>query len=245
MHIALIGSGEMGTCLATKLVKLGHKVSVANSRGPGSLKQFAEETGAEAATVEAVTRNKKVIIVSIPQKNIPSLNKKMFEDLSEDVVIIDTGNYYPTLRDGNIAALEQTGIDSLWVQQQLGHPVIKVFNSILATSIKELGKPKGAENRVSMAVSGDDAKSKEIVFELVDELGFDPLDLGTIVQSWKQQPGSPVYCRDINIRELKQRIEKMEAEEPGKMLEMIIEKRTSDETLMKENYPAYLKSLQD
>src|SRR6188768_239763 len=116
MHIGIIGSGEMGTCLATKLVKMGHKVSIANSRGPGSLKQFAEETGVDASTVEAATKNKKVVIVSIPQKNITDLDKKLFEEIPEDVVVIDTGNYYPNLRDGSIAALEKTGIDSLWVQ---------------------------------------------------------------------------------------------------------------------------------
>ena len=245
MEIGIIGSGEMGACLATKLVKLGHKVSIANSRGPASLKQITEDTGAEATTVEAATKNKKVVIVSIPQKNITDLDKKLFEDLSEDVVVIDTGNYYPTLRDGSIDALEKTGIDSLWVQQQLGHPVIKVFNSILATSIKDLGKTKGVDNRVAIAVSGDDAESKEIVFRLVDELGFEPFDLGSIDQSWKQQPGSPVYCRDINLQELKQRIEKLGTGGAKKMHEKILEKRTSDEAIMKADYPAYLESLQE
>jgi len=137
MNIGIIGSGEMGSCLASKFIKLGHTVSVANSRGPASLKQLTEDTGAEAATVEETTKDKKVIIVSIPQKNIPDLPKNLFKHLPEDVVVIDTGNYYPGLRDGAIPALDQTGIDSLWVQEQLGIPVIKVFNSILATSIQE------------------------------------------------------------------------------------------------------------
>ena len=129
MNIGIIGSGEMGSCLAASLAKLGHKVSIANSRGPASLKPFAEEIGAEAVTVEEAIKNKTVVIVSIPQKNIPDLNKRLFQDLPESVVIIDTGNYYPNLRDGSITSLEQTGIDSLWVQQQIGHTVIKVFNS--------------------------------------------------------------------------------------------------------------------
>jgi predicted dinucleotide-binding enzyme len=184
-----------------------------------------------------------VIIVSIPQKNIPDLPKHLFKDLSKDVVVIDTGNYYPSLRDGAIPALDQSGIDSLWVQEQLGVPVIKVFNSILAESIRDLGRPKGEKHRIAMAVSGNDLKAKELVFELVEELGFDPFDIGTITQSWKQQPGSSIYCRDIDLEELKKRIDAM-GPEWEEMRDIILTKRKADEILMRTDYPAYLKTLQ-
>ena len=68
MNIGIIGAGEMGTCLASKFVKLGHTVSIANSRGPASLKQFTDDSGAAAATVEGAITNNEVIIVSIPVK---------------------------------------------------------------------------------------------------------------------------------------------------------------------------------
>ena len=241
MNIGIIGSGEMGICLATKLDKPGHTVSIANSRGPASLKQITEDIGAEAATVEEAIKNKKLIIVSIPQKNVSDLPKNLFKDLPNGVVVIDTGNYYPSLRDGAIPALEQTGIDSLWVQEQLGIPVVKVFNSILATSLKDMGRLKGEKNRIALAVSGDEIKAKELVFNLVDRLGFDAFDIGTIAQSWKQQPGSPIYCRDINLEEIKRRVDAMERSD---MPEVIVAKRKADEALMKADYPAYLKSLQ-
>jgi hypothetical protein len=93
MNIGIIGSGGMGTCLASKFVKLGHTVSIANSQGPASLKLLTDDIGAEAATVEEATKNKKVIIVTIPQKNVPDLPKNLFSHLPEDVVVIDTGNY--------------------------------------------------------------------------------------------------------------------------------------------------------
>jgi hypothetical protein len=151
-------------------------------------------------------------------------------------------NYYPTLRDGDIAALDQSGIDSLWVQEQLGVPVVKVFNSILATSINDLGKPKGDKSRIAIAVSGDNAKAKELVFKLVEGLGFDPFDPGTIAQSWKQQPGSSIYCRDINLSALKKRVDAMGTDWSG-MRDVIIAKRKADEALMKADYPAYLMGL--
>jgi len=160
------------------------------------------------------------------------------------VVVIDTGNYYPTIRDGAIPALDQSGIDSLWVQQQLGFPVVKVFNSILATSIKDLGRPKGVKNSIALAVSGDDTKAKELVFKLVDKLGFDSFDIGSIAQSWKQQPGSSIYCRDLNLGELKERANAM-GTDWSKMRDKILKKRTAWEALMIADYQAYLKELQD
>jgi predicted dinucleotide-binding enzyme len=244
MNIGIIGAAEMGTCLASKFIKLGHTVSIANSRGPASLKQLAGEIGAEAASVEEVTQNKEVIIIAIPQKNVQDLPKNLFKQLPEGVPVIETGNYYPTLRDGVIPALIQGGIDSLWVQELLGVPVVKVFNSILATSINNFAKPKGEKNRIAIAVSGDDTKAKEVVFQLVDELGFDPFDVGSIGQSWKQQPGSPIYCRDIGLEELKKRVDRM-ATEWSDMRHVIIGKRNTDEALMKADYPAYLEGLRN
>jgi predicted dinucleotide-binding enzyme len=244
MNIGIIGSGEMGSCLASKFIRLGHTVSIANSRGPASLKQLAGSIGAEAVTVEKVVKNKKVIIITMPQKNIPDLPKNLFKDLPDDVIVIETGNYYPSLRDGDIPALRQNGIDSLWVQEQLAIPVVKVFNSILATSINDLGRPKGEKGRIALAVSGDNITSKEVVFKLVDELGFDTFDIGAIAQSWKQQPGSSIYCRDIGLDELKKRANAM-GTDWSEMRGIILGKRTADEALMKIDYPAYLKGLQN
>ncbi|MGZ3928052.1 MAG: NADPH-dependent F420 reductase [Mucilaginibacter sp.] len=242
MDIGIIGSGEMGICLATKFIKLGHRVSIANTRGPASLKQLAEDIGAEPASVEDATKNKQVIIIAIPQKNIPHLPKDLFKALPDDVVVIETGNYYPNLRDGVIPELVESGIDSLWVQEQLGRPVVKAFNSILATSVKDLGKPAGDKDRVAMSISGDSLHAKAVVAKLVDELGFDSYDLGDITRSWQQQPGSPIYCRDINRAEIKKRLDLIETDW-SKMQDIIIANRLANEALMKTDYPAYLEYL--
>ncbi|MNL41450.1 hypothetical protein D3C87_1638580 [compost metagenome] len=168
----------------------------------------------------------------------------MFKGLPKDVVVIDTGNYYPDLRDGVLPELEQSGIDSLWVQDQLGIPIVKVFNSIFATSLNDLGRPKGDSNRIALAVSGDDARAKEMVFQLVDELGFDAFDMGMIAQSWRQQPGSTIYCRDINLDELKKRTDAM-GTDWGVMRKVIIGKHHADQMLMAADFPAWLKGFRD
>ncbi len=244
MNIGIIGSGELGSLLASEFIKLGHTVSISNSRGPSSLKQLAAKIGAEAATVEEVTKNKEVIIISIPEKSIQDIPKGLFEKLPKDVVVIETGNYYPTIRDGAISELDQSGIDSLWVQAQLGFPVVKAFNSILATSLRDLAKPAGAKNRIAIPVSGDNIKSKEVAFKLIEELGFDSLNIGPISQSWQQQPGSSIYCRDIDLSELKKRVEAM-GNTWAQMREQVLGQRTTWEALMVTDYPAYLKELQN
>jgi predicted dinucleotide-binding enzyme len=244
MNIGIIGAGEIGSCLAAKFIKLGHSVAIANSRGPESLQELAKETGAEAATVADTVKNKQVIIVAIPQKNIPDIPEGLFNALSENVVVIDTGNYYPALRDGVIPSLEQSGLDSLWVQQQLGVPVVKVFNSIFATSLNLPGRPKGDKDRIALAVSGDSTQAKAIAFKLVDELGYDPFDIGTIADSWKQQPGSTIYCKDIRLDEVKKRVDAM-GTDWSEMRNTIIGQHQANEAAMAADFPAWLKAFKN
>jgi predicted dinucleotide-binding enzyme len=244
MNIGIIGAGEIGSCLAAKFIKLGHSVAIANSRGPESLQELAKETGAEAATVADTVKNKQVIIVAIPQKNIPDIPERLFNDLPENVVVIDTGNYYPALRDGVIPSLEQSGLDSLWVQQQLGVPVVKVFNSIFATSLNLPGRPKGDKDRIALAVSGDSTQAKAIAFKLVDELGYDPFDIGTIADSWKQQPGSTIYCKDIRLDEVKKRVDAM-GTDWSEMRNTIIGQHQANEAAMAADFPAWLKAFKN
>jgi predicted dinucleotide-binding enzyme len=244
MNIGIIGAGPIGTWLASTYSKQGHRVSIANSRGPASLQSLAKETGVEPATVEAVISNKDLIIVSIPSKNVPDLPIHLFQRLPKNVIVIDTMNYYPALRDGVIPSLEQSGIDSLWVQEQLGVPVIKVFNSIFATSLQTLGKPAGDNDRIALAVSGDDPNAKAVIASLVNAAGFDAFDIGTIAQSWKQQPGSAIYCRDIAVDELKKRVAAMGMDWAA-MRDTIIGNHHTNEAMMAADFPAWLKAFRE
>ena len=116
--------------------------------------------------------------------------------LPGDTAVIDTGNYVPKLRDGHIDAIDAGVPESQWVQSQLRHPVVKAFNTIGPASLASLGKPAGAAGRAAIPVAGDDPAAKSAVLELADQLGFDGLDTGPLAQSWRQQPGTPVYTTD-------------------------------------------------
>ena len=196
MKIAVIGTGNIGGTLTRRFTALGHEVSIANSRGPQTLKDLAAETGAHATDIREVVRGAEIIVVTIPEKNIPSLPDDLFADVPADAVVIDTGNYYPKQRDGRIAEIEDGLPESRWVEQQLGRPVIKVFNNIYAKHLLERGVPAGTPGRIALPVAGDDLAAKQKVMGLVDELGFDPVDAGSLDESWRQQPGTPCYGAD-------------------------------------------------
>lgn len=202
MNIGIIGAGHIGGTLTRRLRALGHDVSVANSRGPDTLRQLAQETGAHAVDLSDVVRDKDLVIVSIPEKAVCDLPKNLFAN-RDKTVVIDTGNYYPQ-RDGRIKEIEAGKPESEWVAEQLGHPVIKVFNTIHAQHLMENGRPKGAADRIALPVAGDDKDGKEFVMRLVDELGFDPVNAGTLANSWRQQPGSPVYGTNLDAEGVQQ-----------------------------------------
>jgi 8-hydroxy-5-deazaflavin:NADPH oxidoreductase len=199
MRIGIIGAGQIGGTLARRLAALGHDVSIANSREPASLAAFAKETGAKPVTVEQAARSGDIVIVTIPMKNIPRLPAGLFEGVPENVVVIDTGNYYPQQRDGRIDPIERGTTESRWVSEQLGRPVVKAFNNIYAQHLLERGKPRGAAGRIALPVAGDDKRAKDVVIRLLDELGFDGVDAGSLDESWRQQPATPVYGTDLDV----------------------------------------------
>ncbi len=197
MKIGIIGSGNIGGTLTRRLGAAGHQVSVANSRGPETLAALARESGAKAVSVREAAHAGDVVIVTIPESRIPDLPKDLFSGVPASVVVIDTGNYYPQ-RDGRIDEILSGTPESQWVERHLGRPVVKAFNNIRAQHLMELGRPAGARDRIALPVSGDDPRAKGVVLKLIDELGFDGVDAGPLSESWRQQPGTPVYATDLN-----------------------------------------------
>lgn len=200
MKIGIIGAGQIGGTLTRRFTALGYEVSIANSRGPETLVNLAKETGAKAVTVKEAARAGEVVVVTIPEGRIPELPKDLFAGVPDSVAVIDTGNYYPRQRDGRIAEIEAGLPESRWVERQLGRPVVKAFNNIYAKHLLELGRPPSAANRIALPVAGDNPKAKEVVMRLVDKLGFDAVDAGGIDESWRQQPGTPVYATDLDAK---------------------------------------------
>ncbi|WP_032369341.1 NADPH-dependent F420 reductase [Rhodococcoides fascians] len=199
MKIGIIGSGFIGGTLVRRLTALGHEVRFSNSRDPETLAELASETGATAVWAADAAQDADLVILSIPQKNVPDLAAGIAGARKPGAPIIETNNYYPQQRDGLIEDIEGGTPESVWVSQQLGEPVIKAFNGIWYKHLLEKGVPAGTDKRIALPIAGDDAESKKLVFSVIDELGFDPVDAGSLAESWRQQPGTPVYGKDFGV----------------------------------------------
>ncbi|GKS76502.1 NAD(P)-binding domain-containing protein [Acidovorax sp. SUPP950] len=200
MNIGIIGSGNIGSTLARNLRALGHEVLIANSRGPSTLSAFAAETGVVAATPEQAAKEKDLVILAIPQLAVTDLPISVLQ--ANSAVVVDAGNYYPA-RDGTVTKIEAGATDSEWIASVLGRPVIKAFNNILAASLARLGTADETRARIALSVAGDDPTAKQLVQSVIREMGFDAIDGGTLSDSWRQQPGTPGYCKDMSAPQLK------------------------------------------
>ncbi|MGC4890010.1 NADPH-dependent F420 reductase [Micromonospora sp. DT227] len=193
MEIGIIGSGHIGGTLTRRLSSLGHDVAVTNSRGPQSLTDLAAETGARAVSLEEAVQGAELVVVAIPLKAVPQLPASLFDGK----LVVDANNYYPQ-RDGDVAELLDRSLSSSrWTADHLkGARVVKAFNNIQAAHLMDAGKPAGTPDRIGLPVAGDDEDAKRVVMGIVAELGFDPVDAGTLDESWRQQPDTPVYGTD-------------------------------------------------
>ncbi|GAA2234470.1 NAD(P)-binding domain-containing protein [Promicromonospora sukumoe] len=208
MDISIIGSGSIGGTLAGQLAHRGHTVRIANSRGPASLTQLADRTGATAVETTEATERASVLFVCVPMGALPGLGATVDEHLPADAVIVDTSNYVPGLRDQHIAAIDDGLVESRWVAQQLGRPVIKALNTVGAASLSSGGRPHGDPLRIAAPVSGADPVAKQTVIALLDEIGFDGFDAGDLESSWRQGPGTPVYTTDLPLDQARRALDK-------------------------------------
>jgi 8-hydroxy-5-deazaflavin:NADPH oxidoreductase len=193
MRVGIIGSGHIGATVARRLVDSGHEVAISNSRGPDTLHDLATAIGAKPATVEDAAEFGDLVVEAIPFGAYDSLPK----DALQGKVVVDAANYYPG-RDGTYEDVENDTASAELIARHLeGAKVVKAFNTMNWKSIRDLHKPKGDPERIALPIAADDEQAKKTVADLIDELGFDPVDGGTLHDSKRQEPGTPVYGADL------------------------------------------------
>jgi predicted dinucleotide-binding enzyme len=190
--IGLIGSGNIGGTVARLAVAAGHQVVLSNSRGPQTLTDLVAELGplASAATAEQAATAGDIVVVTIPVKAASTLPSAALAGKT----VIDTDNYYPA-RDGEIPELDGKELtESEYTQRFIpGAHVVKVFNNIFFKHLQNLARPAGAADRTYLPIAGDSGPAKAIVTGFLGEVGYGTVDVGRLSDSWRQQPGTPVY----------------------------------------------------
>jgi predicted dinucleotide-binding enzyme len=200
MRIGILGAGSIGATLARRLATAGHDVKVANSRGPETVSAQALGTGARASMAQEAVKDVDVVILSMPQIGFEKA-RPLVVGLPKQTVVIDTSNYFRQ-RDGVNAAIEAGRVESEWIQEYFGRPVAKAWNAIGALPFAENAKPKGDPSRVAIPIAGDRERDREVAMALIDDTGFDGYDAGALANSWRQQPGAPVYCTNLRHEEI-------------------------------------------
>jgi predicted dinucleotide-binding enzyme len=190
--VGFVGSGKIGAIVARLAADAGYEVVLSNSRGPETLADLVAELGpkARAATAAQAAAAGDLVVVSVPFKAFRDLP---VEELTGKVVL-DTNNYYPE-RDGNFAELDEGSITSSELEQRHleGAKVVKVFNNIYFAHLASLARPAGAADRSALPIAGDDAAANRAVAEFLDAIGYDTVEVGPLAESWRVQPGQPVY----------------------------------------------------
>jgi predicted dinucleotide-binding enzyme len=200
--IGLIGAGNIGGTLARHFVRLGYDVAVSNSRGPETLKAFQNELGPHARALSAADTAEygDVIVVSVPFKAYRDIPRAGLAGK----VVIDTTNYYPQ-RDGHFPEVDD---DSMTSSEVLAHHlpsahVVKAFNAITSHHLADLGRPSGDPTRIAIPIAGDHDDSKKCVMGLIDEIGFDAVDVGDLASSRVFQPGAVLYGADLTAEKVR------------------------------------------
>ena len=177
MRIGIIGAGHIGGTLARNFADAGHEVAVGNSRDPHTLAGLVQELGGrvQAMTAAEAERFGDVVVVSVPFGGY----RKLPTEGVAGKVVIDTNNYYPQ-RDGHFEELDndRTTSSELLQTHLTGAHVVKAFNAIVWTRLRDGGRPAGDGERIGIPISGDDEQPKRTVAELIDQIGFDPVDAG-------------------------------------------------------------------
>ena len=201
--MGLIGAGHIGSQIARLAVKHGYEVVISNSRGPETLTELVAELGprARAATPSEAAAAGDIVVVTVPLKNYRQVPVAPLAGK----IVIDTNNYYPE-RDGHVPELdnESTTTSELLQAHLPTSRVVKAFNHIYAAQITTDGRPAGAKDRRALAIAGDDAAAKETVTRLLDEFGFDTVDIGPLSASWRIQRDTPGYGPRRNAEQLRQ-----------------------------------------
>jgi len=200
--LGLIGAGHIGSQLARLAVKHGYAAVVSNSRGPDTLAGLVAELGpkARAATAAEAAEQGDIVVVTIPLKNIGSVPAAPLAGK----IVIDTNNYYPQ-RDGHLRELDQrSATSSELLQRHLPtSKVVKAFNHVYAAQLTTDGTPRGTPNRRAFVIAGNDAEAKRTVSALIDEFGFDVVDLGPLSESWRIEPNTPAYGPQMNAEQVR------------------------------------------
>ncbi|MBZ5509155.1 MAG: NADPH-dependent F420 reductase [Acidobacteriia bacterium] len=210
MKIGILGAGNIGAAAARLFVAAGHDVAVSNSRGPETLRELIRELGpqAHAMTIADAARFGEVVLLAVPWRSPEALPQP---ELLRNKIVIDAMNPYRP--DGGFYDLEGSTSSEEVLKRVPGARLVKAFNTIYYVHLASRGRNDlPLEDRHTIYVAGDDAEAKKVVAHLIEEIGFAPVDTGSLREGGRmQEPNSPIYNKTYTAREARQFLLDLEA----------------------------------
>ncbi len=197
LKVGIIGSGNIGATLADLFAKAGYIVEISNSRGPVSLETLIKSIDSKnvtAVTSEEAVRSADVVLLAIPWRKKHELPPS---DLFKGKIVVDAMNPYSEKFEV-IDIGESTSSEE--VRKQLpGARLVKAFNTMYYETLSTGGR-KSQDERLVLFVAGDDLDAKTVVSKLIRDIGFVPVDTGSLREGGrKQQPGSSIYNHPMTV----------------------------------------------
>ena len=205
MKIGIIGAGHIGGTLARLFSEAGHEVAVSNAHGPESLADLVSTLGpnVHALRIDDAAVFGEVVILAIPWRARHGLPAP---ETVQGKIVVDAMNPYTP--EGGLYDLGDT-TSSEDVQARLpGCRLVKAFNTMYYERLAHEGrKDLPLHKRLAIFVAGDDAEAKRVVSQLIEQIGFDPIDTGSLRDGGRrQQPGSPIYNQPITGEQAQRRL---------------------------------------
>ena len=190
--IGIIGAGRLGTAVARQSLKAGYEVEITNAHGPESLRLTLSVLlpGAVAMQVPDLIAAGDIIILAIPLNQYSTLASGSLSGK----IVIDAMNYWPPA-EGDIPEFMTEGVTSSEYLQRYfkGARLVKTLNHVAYNELEEHSLLPNTPGKRAIALVGDDEAAKKEVESFINDLGFDPVDLGALSQGKKFQPDTPLF----------------------------------------------------
>lgn len=195
MSIGIIGAGSIGLAVAKTLARAGIRATIANSRGPDSLKDAVGHLGPAiraSAREEAASADMVLIAVNWSRlraavAGLPGWGGRIVIDANNP---IEQPLFKPVELHGQVSSQVVANLVS-------GARLVKAFNHLRADVLAS--DPRADGGRRVLFYSGDDNDAKAEVGALIDRLGFAGIDLGPLATGGQltQFPGGPLPNQNL------------------------------------------------